>query len=114
MITDFPEVKRKLEKELGQFLRIQVRENMPIASSVNTKTFFEGDMMGILYANGEHVISRMKEASSEFSVKNEEIPNISSVELMSRASKFSSPTAEVRRRLWACCRLIMVSISQCE
>ncbi|MEN9920729.1 MAG: hypothetical protein RL538_622 [Candidatus Parcubacteria bacterium] len=86
MITDFPEVKRELQKAMNIALQDGVKQNAPMLSMVGGKTLHEGDSMGVLHEDGRHVVNPLQYAESQFSVSREEMMSMKPDELMAKVN----------------------------
>ncbi len=78
MIADFPEIKKKLERSLSQFLKKQIDIQAQMLVFVSQKPLCEGNKMGIVRENDTHIISELKEVSSTATIKNEDFYKITS------------------------------------
>lgn len=101
MITDFPEAKKEIKKAVDAVLRQKVKQNAPMLSMLNKKTLHEGDKMGVLHADGRHVVSDLQYAQSEFTITHKEVPTLKPEDLLSRVSTAAEDMAgQIERGLF--------------
>lgn len=101
MITDFPEAKREIKKTVDAVLRQKVKQNAPMLSMVNKKTLHEGDKMGVLHADGKHVVTDLQYAESQFTVSQKEVSTLKPEDLLARVSTAAEDMAgQIERGLF--------------
>lgn len=93
MITDFPEVKRKIKKVLDTLLKQKVKQSAPVYSMVNKVTLHEGDKLGVFHADGNHKITEMRYIESQFTILDKEIPTLDSDKIVEKVSKAAEDMA---------------------
>ncbi|MBK8965075.1 MAG: hypothetical protein IPM36_00040 [Lewinellaceae bacterium] len=93
MITDFPDVKKELNKSVSAFLRQKFKENATVFSIGRKKSLYEGDKMGILHVDGRHSVSYLQSAQSEFSISKKDIPTMKAEDLLNNVTALAEDLA---------------------
>lgn len=94
MITDFPEVKKEILKALRTMIKESINQNAPVLSKVNKIPFHEGDKMGIIYEDGNHILTNMKKSHSEFTIARKDIPSMNANDFIEKVSDAAKDMAD--------------------
>lgn len=101
MLADFPEEKKVIKKMVDTVLQQKVKQNAPLLNLINRKSLHEGNKMGVLHADGRHVVNDLQHAQSEFSVAQQDIPTMKAEDLLAKVSTVAEDMAsQIERGLF--------------
>lgn len=86
MITNFPEAAKAIKNAVDTVLREQVKKNSPVFAMGNKKTLHEGSKMGVIHADGKHVVNELQLIQSEFTIERKDIETLKPEDLLGKVS----------------------------
>ena len=98
MLPDYIDTKNRLQEALVRWLRLRVRYYLGPLGDIPRYSIFEGKKTSIIRPNNQEDITEMHRLENEFSIKFDEVPNITLEEILKRLDTVAQKMADEMAR----------------